>query len=278
MQNIATPPVLSQDDLAEAVEFTDHTVWPPNGRLWELRVHRHAVELHSVHPSQRPADVESGHRLSRLAGGAALFNLRLCLLHKQIKPVVTLLPRLAPASTLATVRTTGRSTAPPAELAALYACAQHTGAPPLRTEPCESYEQATLVRAAREEQSWLHLLSPEQTGPALELAVPGGSSAAALEFTSAFSPELAVLGSPLGSREADLLAGQALQRVWLTARHFGLSIAVHLLTSHEARSGIRQLIGGGFFPQALLSIEPSAPIPTPRPSAEEEFSSSPRTA
>src|SRR5690606_17833285 len=103
-------------------------------------------------------------------------------------------------------------------------------------------------------------------------------SAAALDFTSAFSPELAVLGSPLGSREADLLAGQALQRVWLTARHFGLSIAVHLLTSHDARSGIRQLIGGGVVPQALLSIAPAAPIPTPRPSAEEAFSRSPRTA
>ncbi|MEV0702294.1 nitroreductase family protein [Saccharopolyspora sp. NPDC050389] len=85
------------------------------------------------------------------------------------------------------------------------------------------------------------------------------------EFES--HPLLVVLCSQHDSREADLRAGQALQRLWLTATARGLvaSMLSQVIEVPETCEELRRLLGGSVTPQALLRIGHGAPsAATPR--------------
>ncbi|MBB5157525.1 Acg family FMN-binding oxidoreductase [Saccharopolyspora phatthalungensis] len=85
-------------------------------------------------------------------------------------------------------------------------------------------------------------------------------------------PLLVVLCSRHGSREADLQAGQALQRLWLTATAQGLAASMisQVVEVRETREELRELLGGNVTPQALLRIGHGTPsVPSPRRNVED---------
>lgn len=80
-------------------------------------------------------------------------------------------------------------------------------------------------------------------------------------------PMIAVVGSFHDLPLARLQAGQAMQRVLLTAVTAGLSASFlsQLVEVPTVRKQLRELIGGGLWPQAVLRIGYGSPIPqTPR--------------
>ncbi|RCW39633.1 nitroreductase family protein [Halopolyspora algeriensis] len=80
-------------------------------------------------------------------------------------------------------------------------------------------------------------------------------------------PLTVVLCSYDKSRTDDLQAGQALQRMLLTATSLGLtaSLMSQVIEVVETRERLRQLLGGRLHPQALLRIGYGSPVPaTPR--------------
>ncbi|MBB5159195.1 Acg family FMN-binding oxidoreductase [Saccharopolyspora phatthalungensis] len=90
------------------------------------------------------------------------------------------------------------------------------------------------------------------------------SRSPAIEFES--HPLLVVLCSQHGSREAELDAGQALQRLWLTATAQGLvaSMISEVVEVPETREELQRLVGG-LTPQALLRIGHGTPsVASPR--------------
>jgi nitroreductase len=74
-------------------------------------------------------------------------------------------------------------------------------------------------------------------------------------------PLLVVLCTHHSSRETDLQAGQALQRLWLTATAQGLvaSVLSQVVEVAETREELRRLLGGNVTPQALMRIGHGAP-------------------
>ncbi|KAA5826059.1 nitroreductase family protein [Saccharopolyspora hirsuta] len=84
-----------------------------------------------------------------------------------------------------------------------------------------------------------------------------------------FEPEplICVLGSFQDSRHAQLQAGMAMQRVLLTATAHGLasSFLSQVVEVPATRRELRELIGGGLWPQIVLRIGYGSPVPaTPR--------------
>ena len=85
-------------------------------------------------------------------------------------------------------------------------------------------------------------------------------------------PMIAVVGSFHDEPLARLQAGQAMQRVLLTATAHGLAVSFlsHLVEVRQTRLELRTLIGGGIWPQTVLRIGYGTPVPaTPRRSVED---------
>lgn len=85
-------------------------------------------------------------------------------------------------------------------------------------------------------------------------------------------PLIAVIGSFHDLPMARVLAGQAMQRVLLTATDHGLSASFlsQVVEVPETRRKLRTLIGGGLWPQAVLRLGRGSPVPeTPRRLLEE---------
>ncbi|GAA2784798.1 Acg family FMN-binding oxidoreductase [Saccharopolyspora taberi] len=82
-----------------------------------------------------------------------------------------------------------------------------------------------------------------------------------------YDPLLLVLCSHSGTRTADLEAGQALQRMLLTATSLGLvaSLISQVTEVGEVREELRRLLGGSLHPQAVVRVGYGTPAPaTPR--------------
>ena len=77
-------------------------------------------------------------------------------------------------------------------------------------------------------------------------------------------PMIAVLTSHLSGPAAEIGAGQALQRVLLTATAAGLatSFLSQVVEVPQTREQLRRLIGGTRPPQAVLRIGRGWPVPT----------------
>lgn len=85
-------------------------------------------------------------------------------------------------------------------------------------------------------------------------------------------PLIAVVGSFHDHRLARMQAGQAMQRVLLTATNLGLSASFlsQVVEVAETRARLRSLIGGGLWPQTVLRIGYGSPVPrTPRRRVED---------
>ncbi|MFD0487427.1 nitroreductase family protein [Saccharopolyspora spinosporotrichia] len=80
-------------------------------------------------------------------------------------------------------------------------------------------------------------------------------------------PLMVVLCSYEDSRAADLQAGQALQRMLLSATSLGLaaSLVSQVVEVEETQHELRELLGGGLRPQTVVRVGYGSPTPpTPR--------------
>ncbi|MEV0697247.1 nitroreductase [Saccharopolyspora sp. NPDC050389] len=251
---------LVPDQVAQVIQLAGLAPSPNNGQPWRFRLLPHAIEVH-VDPARRlPATDPDDHEL-RLACGAALLNLRLALTHAGVRPVVTLLPHLSPPTVLAEVRSGGHQR-PDAEQIALYEAIpeRRTQRRPLQPTSVPAAIQHELRVAARAEGAWLHLVQPAEHD-----ALAGLVRRTRLVDAEP-APLLAVLCTAGSDPENDLEAGQAWQRVWLTATARGLAATPLplLAEANGIRDDLRRLLGDVPHPQAWLLIgygEPSPAMP-----------------
>jgi hypothetical protein len=142
-----------------------------NSQPWRFRLRPRSIELHADLDRQLPIADPSGREL-RLACGAALFNLRLALHARGIRPTVTIFPDPAQPALLAAVRDGGRKPPTPSQLRLWEAIpTRHTNRRPFDDAPVAPGEQHALRQAALEEGSWLQLIEePDQRRTLQQLA------------------------------------------------------------------------------------------------------------
>jgi hypothetical protein len=277
------PPVfdLVPRQVAQVIRLAGLAPSPRNSQPWRFRVLPHVIELHAD-PARRLPAADPNDRELRLACGAALLNLRLALAHAGVRPIVTLLPRLAPPTVLAEVRSGGHQR-PEAEQIALYEAIpdRRMHRQPFHGASVPAGKQHDLMVAARTENAWLHVVQPDERS-ALEAFVHRAHLAqlANSRFRAELSawtnnadqppvaefesdPLLAVLCTSGNGPENDLQAGQAWQRVRLTATARGLVAATlpEIVEVPGIRENLHGLLGGVVHAQALLRIGYGVPSP-----------------
>jgi hypothetical protein len=201
-----------------------------------------------------------------------LFNLRVTLRATGVQPIVSLLPETTQPNLLARVQPVGRRPVDPADRALADAIAHRRIPRPARPAPPTLV--AGLRAAARAEQVWLAMLdpaqlrtlrefvhdtrrhdAPDQTGRTHRDTSADGEQ---LSGTGdAPYPQIAVIGSFDDRPLAHLHAGQATQRIVLTAAASGVPAAhlPRLVEIPDTRRRLRQLIGGSLWPQAVLRFD-----------------------
>ena len=324
MTHIPSSLGLNPDQVQDVLATAGRAPSLHNSQPWGFHPTRHAIELHADPRRALPVADPDGREL-RMAGGAALFTLRLALHAHGIRPTVTLFPDRDRPDVLATVRHGGSRPPTPEQDRLLRAVtAWRTNRHPFTDEPVALPEQHALRRAALDEGSWLHIVDdPDQratlrtivghahrtqmddpaflaelaawttTEPARQDGVPAAAGGALPEpqdrwvlrdFTDGTGlgrvqgkdferdPLIAVLTSHLTGRTAEVQAGQALQRVLLTATASGLatSFLSQVVEVAASREELRRLIGGTRPPQAVLRIGHGWPVvATPRRDVED---------
>ncbi|MFI6095399.1 hypothetical protein ACIA8G_07605 [Lentzea sp. NPDC051213] len=175
------------------------------------------IELHTTTPHSRE---------TRIACGVALLNLRLALQGHGIQPLVTLLPGPSAASAAAAVRLGGYQEPNPDVLALLHAL--RTNRRTWTTFPDLTSWRGLLCRAAEVERAWLHVRS--------------GTEMVLCTFNQGAA--------------AEIRAGQATQRVVLTAGTVGFAVtAAHDPASLSAlRADLRPCLGNTLVPQMVLRL------------------------
>ncbi|MFC3891112.1 Acg family FMN-binding oxidoreductase [Lentzea rhizosphaerae] len=287
-----------------------------NTQPWRFRVRPDRIELHPD-PARRLAATDPEDRELRLSCGAALFNLRLALQCRGVRPLVTMLPGADAPGALAVVRRGGTFKAED-EHRALLAAVPHrrTNRRPFLDAAIDPRQRHALVRAAELERSWLHVVAtPEdraqlkrfvQRAHEIQLAdervqaefaaftghrpgatdgVPPASAGVRPEMQDEWvfrdfqgpqrqagkdyesDPLVVVLCSFYDGPLGDLQAGQAMQRVLLTATTHGLSASFmsQPVEVRRVREELRRALGGVLVPQTVLRLGFSTPVPpTPR--------------
>ncbi len=175
------------------------------------------IELHTTTPHSRE---------TRLACGVALVNLRLALQGHGIRPLVTLLPGPSANDAAAAVRLGGYQEPSPDVLALLHAL--RTNRRTWTTFPELASWRGLLSRAAEVERAWLHVKS----GAELVLCTFNQGAA------------------------AEIRAGQAMQRVVLTAGTVGFAVrpAADSISLSALRADLRPCLGNTLVPQMVMRL------------------------
>ena len=225
----------------------------------------------------------------RMSCGAALFNLRLAIAHLGFEPETTVLPDPTDPALLATVAAGQQRRATAAETALYHAIPRRTSNhhPFLpRTVPLPV--RTALREAAQAEGCWLDfLVSPGAVAMAAQIV---RSADRVLNRETAYraevaqwvhpamgddpellvgdgDPVVAVLGVDAELPSPDLLAGQALQRMLLTATTAGLVTSLFLQPTElaAARDELRAGLRRRGWPSILIRVGYGIPAaPTPR--------------
>lgn len=229
-----------------AVALTDFDQDP----AWSWHLTQDTIELLGELPPL--ADVR--HRPLMLIGGAALFNLRILIRGLGMDPAVRAVPDPTRRDLVAVMRLAGPRpvTADDRALADAVSLgvneqrpdAEPSVSPPLAGSPL----LAALRRAAKVEQTWLAVQ------PALDGVRPTRIDGSGVEGPPASTT--LIVGTVLDGPGARLQAGQAAQRVVLTAAMAGAPVRSlpAVLNRPADRQSIRELIGGGLWPQAVLGL------------------------
>ncbi|KJK43719.1 hypothetical protein UK23_32020 [Lentzea aerocolonigenes] len=178
------------------------------------------IELHTTSPHTRE---------TRLACGTALLNVRLALQGHGIRPLVTLLPGPSAHDAAAAVRLGGYQEPSPDVLALLRTL--HTQTSNRRTWttfPELASWRGLLSRAAEVERAWLHV----KNGAELVLCTFNQGAA------------------------AEIRAGQAMQRVVLTAGTVGIAVhpSMDPISLSALRADLRPCLGNTLVPQMVLRL------------------------
>ena len=278
-----------------------------NAQPWAFRTAPDVVELYADATRRMPVADPDDQEL-RLGCGAALFNLRLALLVRGVRPDVALFPDPARRHLVAQVRRAGTARATPELSACSTPCPAATptaarsptprspapsathcaGPPPTRGRCCTSCRPPCGPRSAgsrsrRTAASWPIRRSARScsTGPGPGPTGPDGVPARAAgpapaphdrwvvrDFTGGTArerapgrdveeePLLALLIPHVTGPAADVRAGEAMQRVLLTATTEGLAVSFlsHLVEVPEVRDELRTLVGAARPPVAVLRI------------------------
>ena len=158
----------------ETVAVLETAVLAPsvhNTQPWAFRVAPDVVELH-VDAARRLPVADPDDQELRLACGAALFNLRLALLARGVRPAVALYPDPDRPRLVAQVRRAGTGHATPELMRLLEAVPRrHTNRRPFTGAPVAAAERYALRRAAAEEGALLHLVPAPQRAELGRLSV-----------------------------------------------------------------------------------------------------------
>jgi hypothetical protein len=175
------------------------------------------IELHTTTPHNRE---------TRIACGIALLNVRLALQGHGIRPLVTLLPGPSANDAAAAVRLGGYQEPSQDVLALLHAL--HTNRRTWTTFPEPASWRGLLSRAAEVERAWLH--------------VKGGTELVLCTFNQGAA--------------AEIRAGQAMQRVMLTAATVGIAVSPALdpISLSALRADLRPCLGNTLVPQMVLRL------------------------
>lgn len=162
---------LSPGDTAAVLETAGLAPSVHNTQPWAFTLAPEAIALH-VDPTRRLPIVDPQDQELRISCGAALFNLRLALQGRGIRPDVTLCPDRARPGLVAEVRRGGTGPATPEIVRLLGAVPRRrTNRHPFSNTPVASPEQQNLCRAAAEQGTSLHLVhKPVQRRELNELA------------------------------------------------------------------------------------------------------------
>jgi hypothetical protein len=176
------------------------------------------IELHTTSPHSRE---------TRIACGVALLNVRLALQGHGIRPLVTLLPGPSAADAAAAVRLGGYQEPDPDVLGLLHSLRSNRRT--WTTFPEMSSWRGLLTRAAEVERAWVHVRDTS------ELVLCTFNHGAA----------------------AEIRAGQAMQRITLTAGTVGIAVSPVLdQTSLSAlRADLRPRLGNTLVPQMVLRLD-----------------------
>ena len=194
------------------------------------------------------------HREMMLTGGAALLNLRLLIRGLGVHPAVRAVPDPTRRDLIAVLRLEGPRPVSADDRAMVDAVLHGVnrrpgGSEPSLTAPLDGPPLiSALRRAAKVEQTWLAVRPP-----ALR-AVPIGDGRGAQD--GAHAATTLIVGTVLDGPAARLQAGQAAQRVVLTAATTGVSVRYlpAVLSRPADRLRMRDYIGGGLWPQAALGL------------------------
>ena len=230
-------------------ESTAVAGWPRSGVL-SWRTTSTTFELHGSLPSV----TDSQHRELLLTSGASLLNVRVLIRVLGLHPAVRLLPDPERPGLLAIVRPQGmRVITSEDRLIAAGIVLRAAGGTTVASPGDRAGEGPALPdnllalfqRAAKVEHGWAAMISAS----ALPLALKQPAAA------DTGGPTV-VIGTVLDSPAARLQAGQAMQRALLTATVNGVAArpVPAVLSQPAVRVAVRELIGGGLWPQALLCL------------------------
>ncbi|MEV5714583.1 hypothetical protein AB0L41_11835 [Amycolatopsis mediterranei] len=237
-------------------------------RPWRFQCTPDAIELYTDRPG---TSTDSDQRERLLTCGAALLNLRLAIKAQGSHPDVRLFPTADRPDLLAVVRPQGHETnAPDDQLLAEAIAGRRSNRRPFTTAAVPASMQRQLRRGAEIERAWLATITADQV-PQLQAimrraevppATPGPGGGTDLDV----EPDrlVVVIGTLHDTALARLQAGQAMQRVLLTAGAAGISAALssQAMAVPAARRELRQLLGGGLWPQIMLRLGHGTEVPS----------------
>lgn len=232
--------------LRAAADAADAAASPGGRSWWWIAPVDRGVEVRADLVRRLPATAPMA-RDVRLSAGAALFAMRLTVALLGFRPVTALLPDPDRPGLLAVLRR-GRPGEPTPDERRLHAAlGDHAPlAPPDR--PPTAAALHLLRRAAEIEGAWLHAVAPgaerERTGAAL----PPGEDGAGLPL---------VVGCAHGLPAAQLTAGQAVQRVLLTARSLRLPAGLVAGPAALRAAGLAGAAARGPVPLAVVLVRSS---------------------
>lgn len=296
MSTRVTPPGSLTDEQVHSVLIAAAAAPSPhNSQPWRFRATPTAIELYADTTRAMPV-ADPDHRELLLACGAALLNLRLAIRALGVHPAVQLFPDSNQPDLLAVVRLQGRSPAGPLDRRLAEAIARgHTNRRPLAATTVPLPLLNRLRQAAKIEQAWMATLDAAQL-PILRILVAQAHDAQQHDpaFVAEWShwtdrdpdpadgvpvfapdPLIAVIGSFHDLSLAHLQAGQAMQRVLLVATIAGLSASLLspvVVAAPATRKQLRDLIGGGLWPQTVLRLGYRPPLPPWRDMEDTEVS------
>jgi nitroreductase len=194
-----------------------------NTQPWRFRVTGDLIEVHGD-PGRMLWVADPRGRALHLSCGAALFNLRLAIRMLAAKPLVWPLPDPQHEPTLlASVQLQPSRPATSAEREMFEMIGQrHSSRAPFSSHPIPDAVQIELEQQAGSESALLRLLNDRDAALVLELAAAVERPAGHYEPR----PRLAVLSTARDEPGDWLRAGQALQRVLLTATRSGLATSL----------------------------------------------------